>query len=169
MNTADTFPSPKFYDKKVQEINADLTSLGWIQYIHPIANIGEDEQGTFPEVYKNDGSKKSIRIFPTGNSLSFFEIDTIDQIDESDHWATQLSVIVWADMTKVYPAKDYNYTTELIEDVKGVLDDHSAYNYTIQLRDVFADYSQMEKVVNQNTMLPYTAFRINFTVDILMC
>jgi len=168
MNTADNYAA-NFYDKKVSEINTDLASLGWIQYMHPVANIGEDEEGTFPEVYMNDGTKKSIRIFPSGDSLSFFEIETADQIEESELYAVNMGLIVWADLTKVYPAKTYNYTPELLKDVKDILDDHSAYNYSFVFRDVFANYSQLEKVQNQNTMLPYSAFKINFTVDLLLC
>jgi len=168
MKTADTY-APSFYDKKVYEINRDLNWLGWIEHIHPVADVGVDEEGTFPEVYMNDGTKKSIRILPSGNSLSFFEVNEIDQIDETEFFGVNLSIVVWADLTKVYPSKTYNYRSELIKDVKGVLDGHSAYDMSVQVKDVFSEYSQLEKINNQNTMLPYTAFRITFTVNLLTC
>jgi len=168
MKTADTY-APSFYDKKVYEINRDLNWLGWIEHIHPVADVGVDEEGTFPEVYMNDGTKKSIRILPSGNSLSFFEVNEIDQIDETEFFGVNLSIVVWADLTKVYPSKTYNYRSELIKDIKGVLDGHSAYDMSVQVKDVFSEYSQLEKINNQNTMLPYTAFRITFTVNLLTC
>jgi hypothetical protein len=169
MITPDEFIVPLFYDKKVQEINTSLEALAWIEYIHPITQIGVDSEGTFPEVYVNDGTHKSIRVFPHGKAISFFTVDSPVQIDESDMWSVNLSLTVWADLTKVYPDRKYNYTTTLIKEVKGVIDTHGGYDYNIDLANVFADYSQLEKLETQNVMLPYTAFRVNFTVDILMC
>ena len=169
MRTPDKYILPQFFNKRIEEINESLSALGWIEYIHPLAHVGEYEQGTFPEVYVNDGSKKSIRIFPHGNSLSFFTLSSAEQIDESEMYAVNLSLVVWADMTKVYPAKTYDYTTELLKDVKEVIDKHNGYSKTFDFDEVFEDFSQLEKVENQNTMLPYTAFRVNFTVDLLMC
>ena len=168
MKTVDTY-APSFYDKKVKEINDDLKALGWIEYVHPIAEVGIDEEGTFPEVYMNDGTKKSERIFPHGSSISFFEVNDIEQIEDTEFFGVGLSLVVWADLTKVEPSKTYNYRAELITDVKKVLDDHSAYDMSVQLKDVFSEYSQLEKLNNQNSMLPYTAFRINFTVSLLTC
>lgn len=169
MITPYPFANPKFYDKVIQEINTDLDALGWIEFVHPLSQIGEDEEGTFPEVYKNDGSKISIRIFPTGNSLSFFTLESAVQIDESDFFRVDLGLIVWADLTKVFPSKDYNYTTELLEAVRGVLNSHSAYEYNIEFQEVFSEYTQLEKLINQNVMLPNTAFKINFAVTLTMC
>jgi len=164
------FTDPKFYDKKIQEINTSLASLGWIETIYPLAMMGEDEQGTFPEVYHNDGTRNSIRVFPHGNSISFFTINSpIQQLDESEMYGVELNFLVWADMTKVYPNKAYNYTTELINDVRKILEDHSGYGFSILLNNVFDGFSQLEKIENQNVMLPYTAFKITFTVDLLTC
>jgi len=168
MIAADTY-APCFYDKKVKEINDDLKNLGWIDHVHPVAEVGVDEQGTFPEVYMNDGTKKSIRVMPSGNSMSFFEVNDVDQIDETEFFAVNLTLIIWADLTKVNPSQPYNYRAELIREVKGVLDKHSAYEINVQLTDVFSNYSQLEKLEYQNTMLPYTAFGITFTVSLLTC
>ena len=169
MITPDAFANPKFYDKAIQEINTDLDALGWIEFVHPLSQVGEDDEGTFPEVYKNDGSKISIRIYPTGNSLSFFTLDSAVQIEETESFRVDLGLIVWADLTKVYPSKDYNYTTELLEDVRGVLNSHAAYEYNIQFQEVFAEYTQLEKLINQNVMLPNTAFKFNFALTLIMC
>ena len=169
MITPDSFAYPKFWDKAIQDINTDLTALGWISNVFPLSQIGIDEEGTFPEVYKNDGTRISIRVFPDGNSVSFFTLESAAQIDETDYYKVDLGLIVWADLTKVYPNKDYNYTTELLNDVRGVLDSHGGYEYNIELQGVFAEYDQLDKVLNQNTMLPYTAFKFNFSVSLKMC
>ena len=164
------YTDPKFYDKKIAEINVDLTALGWIETVYPLTQIGVDEEGTFPEVYRNDGTKKSQRVYPHGNSISFFALnDTLTRIDESDMYTVNFGLIVWADLTKVNTDKDYNYTTELINDVRRVIDSNDGYDYSIELQGVFSDYDQLEKVENQNTMLPNTAFKINFTCDLLTC
>jgi hypothetical protein len=165
-----TYDNPRFYNKKVQEINTDLNVLGWIESIFPVTKIGIDEEGTFPEVYKNDGGKTSVRVLPTGKSLSFFVVnDPLTQIEETESYSTELSLIVWADLTQVYPDKDYDYTDELINDCRRVLNRHGAYNYSVELEDVFDGYSQLEKLTNQNVMLPNTAFKITFTVSLTMC
>jgi len=170
MRIPDTFPDPVFYDKKVADINVDLTALEWIEYVHPIVQIGVDEEGTFPEVYRNDGKKKSERVYPHGNSISFFEMNTpITCLNESDIYLCELTLIVWADLTKVYPLTDYNYTSTLIKEVVNVIESHSGYDLQIDTTDVFSNYSELEKIENQNTMLPNTAFKITFNTDIKIC
>ena len=163
------FDSPRYYDKIIQEINLDLTGLGWIDTVYPLAMMGEDEEGTFPEVYSNDGSRENIRAFPSGNSISFFTIEDQDQEDESDYFDCPLSLIVWADLTKVDGTKEYNYTNELVIEVYDVLTSHGAYNISIDYQGVFDGFTQLEKLENQNVMLPYTAFKISFSADVLIC
>ena len=102
--------------------------------------------------------------------MSFFTLeDPVPKIDDSDMYEVTLSLTVWADMTKVYPNKGFNYTTELLNDVLGVIDDNDGYNELIEQREVFSDYTQLEKLENQNTMLPNTAFKITFVCDMLPC
>jgi len=169
MITPTLYDNPKFYDKFVQEINEDLSALSWLEYVFPIAFKGEDSEGTYPEVYKNDGTRDSIRIYPDGNSLSFFVLNNIPQIGETNYFSVDMSLYVWADLTKADTSKSYNYTIDLMKDVRGVLEAHSIYNSSIELNDVFSDYSQLAKVINQNTMLPNAAFKFNFTADVLFC
>jgi hypothetical protein len=171
------FTSPKFYDKKIQDLNSKLTVLGWIQNIYPLAQIGvSDADGkdvTFPEIYNNDGGKASTRIYPSGKSLSFFlmngDINGIDSNDDDTHFVVPLALVVWADLTKVYPAKKYNYTTELLEDVVKKLRDNSCNDITIQTDKVFEGFSDLDKSDFQNIMLPYTAFKINFNCLLTLC
>lgn len=172
MIQAQLFTNPVFYNKKVQELNSKLSELGWIEVIQPIARIGEDEKGTFPEVYYNDGSRKNIRIMPEGNSWSFFMLngDIIQTNNDEGIWYTvPLSLYVWADLTKVYPAKNYDYTDELIRDVANVLEENACIDLVIITNNVFDQFNEYDLNKNQNMMLPYTGFKINFLCDLTMC
>lgn len=167
------FASPKFYDKKVQALNTKLDTLGWIDNTYPIAQIGISDEKTFPEIYNNDGSRVSTRIYPQGKSLSFFvmngDINGVNTDDDDTSFIVPLALIVWADLTKVYPAKKYNYTTELLEDVVKKLRDNSCNDITIQTDKAFEGFSDLDKSDFQNVMLPYTAFKINFTCLLTLC
>jgi hypothetical protein len=171
------FANPKFYDKKIQNLNTILATLGWIENIYPLAQIGiSDVDGkdvTFPEIYNNDGTKVSTRIYPGGKALSFFvmngDINGVDKDDDDTHFVVPLALVVWADLTKVYPAKTYNYTTELMEDVVKKLRANSCNDITIQADKVFEGFTDLEKSAFQNVMLPFTAFKINFTCILTLC
>ena len=163
------YASPTFYNKWVQDVNEYLSALPWLENIYPIARVGVDEEGTFPEVYRNDGERKSERIFPHGNSISFFEVGGYAQIEDDFWYSVDMSVIVWADLTKAYPDKNYDYTIELINDVVAILEMNGAYELDIDESTPFENYSQLEKIINQNTMRPHSAFRIDFTVNLLLC
>ena len=164
----ENYASPKFYNKFVEEVNTSLSGLSWLENIYPVARTGVDDQGTFPEVYRNGGEKKSERIFPHGNSISFFTVENYTQIDFFDTYEVNMSLYVWADLTKS-TGKDYDYTIELVNDVTQILESHSAYSFNIDEGDPFADFSQLDKIINQNTMRPYSAFRIDFIVNLLIC
>jgi hypothetical protein len=163
------FASPVFFDKKVQDLNTELESLGWIANQYPICYKGENEQGTYPEVYYNDGSSKNLMAMPEGNAMSFFTIEgDIIEIEEF-HFSVPLALTVWADLTKVYPSKAYDYTGELIKDVIGVLQANSCNDLKIQTQGVFEDYSFLESKLQQNVMRPFTAFKISFECIMTKC
>jgi hypothetical protein len=168
-----TYGNPKFYDKKVQDLNEVLKTLGWIENIYPIARIGVDEDKTFPEVYRNDGSRVSERIYPGGSSLSFFriegDINGVDLDDDDMHFVVPFSLTVWVDLTKVFPYKEYDYTSELIKDVVDKLKANSCNDIIIQTDNVFDGFSDLEKGMFQNVMLPYSAFKINFKTILTTC
>lgn len=169
MNTANDYITPYFYDEKIQELREALEGLIWIQYVHPLARVGVDEEGTFPEVYMNDGTRKGIRVLPTGNAMSFFTMEDINQIDEYDMWTVRLGLVVWADMAKVSTTKTYDYSGELINDVRKVITSHNGYNLTLDINDPFAGFDQLGKMDTQNTMLPRVAFKFEFDVDLYDC
>ncbi len=170
MITPDNFTTPTFYNKRVQEINEKFDDLGWIETILPLARIGQDEQGTYPEVYKNDGSRVNIRVMPEGESWLFWRIEgEITETEIEDWYNVPMSVTVWADLTKVYPAKNYDYTAELMKDVIGVLKTNSCNDIRINVDNIFEGFSELEKIEKQNTMLPYTAFKVFFNILSFPC
>ena len=163
------FSSPVFADKKVQELNIKLATLGWIQNQYPICWKGEVSEGTFPEVYYNDGSNKNLRVMPEGNSMSFFQINgNITEVEEF-HFTIPLKLIVWADLCKVYPNKKYDYTFELVKEVVTILHNSSCNDITIDTTDVFNEFTFLQKMLNQNTMKPYSVFSVTFTCLSNLC
>ena len=163
------YSTPQIYNQKVQELNTALDALGWIEKIYPIAYKGEEEEGTFPEVYYNDGSKKNIRVLPGGKAISFFQIESdLVEVDEF-FFNTQLSLTVWADLAKIDSGKKYDFTTELIKEVLNVLRLNSCYDFAISTDEVLSGFSYMEKKLSQNTMRPYTAFKITFNTLLSIC
>lgn len=163
------YSSPVFFDKKVDALNTELETLGWISKQYPICFLGETEEGTFPEVYYNDGTKKNLKVMPEGDAISFFVVNgEIEQVEEF-HYRLPLSLIVWADLSHVYQNKAYDYTSELVKDVIGILENNSCNDLVIEVNNVFNEYTFLQKLLNQNTMRPYTAFRINFTTIITKC
>ena len=163
------FANPVFYDKKVQTLNTALEALGWIESQYPICFIGQTEEGTFPEVYYNDGSNKNLRVMPEGKSLSFFQIDgEIDEVEEY-HYTVPLSLTVWGDLRKIYPHKPYDYTAELIKEVIGILKANGCNDLRIMTDQTLDEFTYLQKILNQNTMRPWTAFKIMFTCLMTKC
>jgi hypothetical protein len=162
------FLNPVFFDKKVQDLNTELETLGWIESQYPICQRGEMEEGSYVEAYYNDGSMKNLRVMPEGNSLSFFEIaGDIVQVEEYNY-TVPLSLTVWADLRKVHTTKDYDYTAELIKDVIGILKKNGCNDLIIKTDQVMEE-SFLQKKLNQNTMRPWTAFKISFTCLLTTC
>ena len=169
MNTV-IYSDPVFYDKKVQELNTALEALTWLQNQYPICRVGEVDEGTFPEVYYNSGSVKNLKVMPQGRAVSFFTVNgDISETEEDPYYLVPLSIFVWADLTKIYPQKKYDYTGELIKDVIGILNDNSCTDKVIVTDNVFVGFTMLEKVLKQNVMRPYTSFRINFQTLITKC
>jgi hypothetical protein len=163
------FSSPVFFDKKVQDLNTELATLGWISKLYPIAWKGEDNEGEFPEVYYNDGSNKNLRVMPDGNSISFFQIEG-DITEIEDYWYNiPLSLTVWTNLKLVYPTKKYDYTAELISDVLTILRNNSCNDMVISTDQVLEEFSYLQKMLKQNTMRPYTAFKITFSITATAC
>jgi len=168
MTTVSTFSSPVLYDKIAQELNTELNSLGYFDTMYPVCFLHEEEDQTLPVVYVNNGSKINLRALPDSTgALSFFIITgDIPEIEETE-LAVPMAFIAWMNLQKVTPAKQYDYTAEIVKAVWNVLDAYGCYDMSINVTDPLAEFTMLEsKAIN---MRPYSAFRISFTKNIHIC
>lgn len=178
------YSSPVLADKYVQYLQEALETLAWIEKVQPAVRVGVDDQGrTFPVVYKNDGSNKNYNIlFDTSlKSYAFFEYDgdvTMDDGNFSNEDQTMtipLAIVVWGRLDKIYPSKNYDYTSELIKDVLDIIkycvntsgyriDGITDISWTTDYNRVFNRYTMHNEADAQAMMRDRTAFRISFTL-----
>ena len=178
MNSVPYLANPRLYDRVVQKIRQYFdTNIAWLEYSYPIAIIGRftdknDEEHTYPMVYKGDGSTEHYDIRPDWDvrASCFFEMNEpviMDDIEEGTIY--NLNVIFYARLDLCYPAKaDYDYTAELIAEVIGHLKhitiDARVVTYDINPETIFDRYSEMEQLATQWAMKHGTAFKINFQI-----
>ena len=152
-----------FFDTKISVLTTALTALGWIDNVYGLVTTGVDSEGTYPEL---DGV---TRVMPKGNSISFFKPEAqYSGINEEFEYTTTMALVVWGDLTKIDPTKQYNYTADLLKDCVNVLRENSCYDFTINFSSPFEGYSQLDKEPYQNIALPYTGFKITFSTILLM-
>lgn len=186
MKEADKYTSPVLADKYIQYLQEALQTLNWLEYVHPAVRVGVNEQGkTYPILYTNDGSKKNRNLlFDTDiKAYAFFEYDGDITMDDGSFSNTDqlmtlpLSIVAWGRLDKIYPTKDYDYTSELIQDVLNVLkyctntsgysiDSITGVTYTTDYNKVFDKYSLHDETKTQALMRDYTAFKVSFTMTV---
>lgn len=170
MTLVQNFSSPLLYDKISQELNALLTTLGYIDDLYPVCWVGYDGEETFPEVYINSGTKANLRVLPdSARSLSFFIVTgDMNEIDEIG-FAIPMAYCVWMNLLQVEPTKAYDYTAEIIRDCYNVINTYGGYDISVDVNDPYPEFSQLSKSVAANIMRPYSGFRISFTKNIQVC
>ena len=174
--------NPRLYERVVQKIRQYFdTNIAWLDYSYPIAIVGrtvdkDEEELTYPMVYKGDGSTEHYSLLPEwgkGSSVKsycFFEMtDPTIMTDIEEGTEYNLSVIFYARLDLCYPAKAaYDYTAELIAEVIGHLKsitlDARIMSYDINPETMFTRYSEMEQLATQWAMKQGTAFKIDFTI-----
>jgi hypothetical protein len=168
MTQVSTFTTPILFDKVAQELNTALGSMFDDQF--PVCSVGIEAEETFPEVYKNDGSKISYRVMPdTARSLSFFTVEGEMTELEEFYFAIPMALTVWVNLKEHNISKAYDYTAELIKDVYNKLRAYGCYDVTINVNDPFEGFSMLQLNVAANTMRPYSAFKISFVKNINVC
>lgn len=168
MATVSTFSSPVLWDKIAQELKTLINTLGYFTTLYPICYIHEEEDQTLPVVYVNDATKINLRALPdSSSSIGFFIISgDMPEIEETD-LVVPMAFIGWLNLQKVIPAKQYDYTAEIVKDVWNVLSDYGCYDLSINNTDPLAEFTMLEaKAIN---MRPYSAFRISFNKNIHIC
>jgi hypothetical protein len=138
--------------------------------VYPVAFPGSEEDESYPEIYMNDGSKLNLRLLPDSNrALSFFTVTgDMVEIDEG-YYSIPMAVYVWFNLQKLNPAKEYDYTAEIIKDFTHVLDKYGCYDLAVDVVTPLDPFTMLDKDKTNNIMRPYTAFRINFNKNIQIC
>jgi len=163
--------NPKLHDRVAQKVRQYFeTNIAWLDYIFPIARVGENAEGnTYPQIYKGDGSEDHYDIRPdwSVDSYCFFElIDAVSLIDEEEGTDYRFNVIFYARLDKAFPAKNYDYTAELIAEVifhlKSVTLMAHEIEYYTNPEEIFIRYSELEQAATQMLMKNGTAFKISF-------
>lgn len=171
MKNPRAYSSPKMHDSVVQNINTELEELTYIDYLYPIVHIGFNEDGdTYPSIYMNDGSIKNYMIFPDNKvrAFTFFEMDEAvvpAQIDDDDN-EYSLSLVFWGNLERINTIKEYDYTSEMINDVIAILGSLDAYDitYTTNTDEIFDNYSLYKEEERQTLLRPNTGFKITFKI-----
>jgi len=170
--------NPRLYERVVGKIRQYFdNNIAWLDYSYPIAIVGrtvdkDEEEHTYPMVYKGDGSTEHYSIVPDSlvGAYCFFEMTeptVMTDIEEGTEY--NLAVIFYARLDLCYPAKAaYDYTAELIAEVIGHLKsitlDARIMSYDINPETIFTKYSEMEQLATQWAMKYGTAFKIDFTI-----
>jgi len=173
MSALYTYSDPKLHDKEVQTLQNAIAALSWVQDAYPLVRKGQDDKGnTFPQVYKNDGTDVSVKVTPDSdvNCLCFFELDgNVERFPEGvGKYTYPLSVTFWLQLDKVYPAKNYDYTSELIVEIVNLLITYGCENISYTTEDIFDGFSELEDI-NTKFMRTYSAFKIFFSKEGTQC
>ena len=166
------YASPKLEYKIAQNIQVAFDSgLGWLDRSYHIARVGIDasQKSTYPQIYKNDGSKEHFDIRPDSSigAYSFFEIDRPFVANKYENTLSCFfNVIFWCNLELVDPAKTYDYTSELISEVLDVLASQGAIVTETETRpeNIFNNYSALQQELKQHLMRSYSGFKITFEV-----
>jgi hypothetical protein len=164
----ESFSDPILFDKIAQEINTALDSKFDVQY--PVCWTRTEAEETVPEVYLNDGTRINLRVMPNeSRSLSCFTVEgELDELDEDD-FSCPMAITVWVNLQEHDTTKAYDYTSELVRDVYNVLKGYGCYDMSVNLNDPFEGFTMLAKEVDENTMRPYSAFKISFVKTIRIC
>jgi len=164
------FSNPILWDKIAQEINVKLTALGHFDDVYPVASVGFDGENSFPEIYKNDGTKTNFRLLPDSTrAMSFFIVTgDMNELDELS-MEVPLALCVWMNLELLDDTKEYDYSSEIVKDCYNVLKNYGCYDMAVDINTPFSEFTQMSKEVTANIMRPYSGFRINFNKTINVC
>ncbi len=180
------YATPVLADKYVQYLQNGLNGLRWLEYVYPAVRVGVDDEGrTYPMVYANDGTDRNYSLlFDTDvRAYSFFEYGGDIVLSEGNFnggdadMEIPLALVVWGRLDKIDRTKRYDYTSELVKDVVGVIKDVANYagygvislsdlRYTLDYDKVFSRYSLHREADVQSLMRVRTAFRVEFTLRV---
>lgn len=163
----------------IEEIRNRIATISWLDKCfgraYAFLEAGIDSKPiTVPKVYM--GGKEYYNCLPNDNlkSQSFFVVEgpetyeNYNQFDGSIRKAS-VSLVVWGDLKKINPSKDYIFTQELISECIKILKIHPMVMEINEIYDEKADkvFSgfDLREVESQYMMYPFAGFRISLTIN----
>lgn len=173
-----TIANPISLDKAIQQVQASLGSLAWLQKVFGRARIhprkdAKNEMRREPMVYQGKGEYYPVLANDALQSYSFFRVKGAREFDDvGNHnlavWETaNLDLIVWGNLKAIDSTKDYIFTDELIEDVKALLMVEPCCDivrvWDEDMREIYKGYTLKE---DQRDLIlyPYFAFKIELVL-----
>lgn len=175
--------NPVGIDKAIQDVQIKLQAILWLgnkaygrafkqEENKIIAGGGSRRLIYYPEVYQDGGEPLNVMPNDSSQAQSFFYTrDPARAVDymplQNNIYIHPTSLILWANLGKVDPAKQGRFTEYLKAEVLGVLRSCTGL-YVTQVvesyENVFSNYTITEEY-RQYMKLPYTAFRIDFDLN----
>jgi hypothetical protein len=176
--TAPLLEEPVGLDAEIQRLQLLLLAeLYWLQLSYGKAYRGSRKNGNktvyFPEVYHgvreyrdvlpNDNVQAQSFFYPTGPAVNANR----EPVPGTLGFKQSVDLIVWANLLKVDPSKNYRFEHELLLDVMRVLnEDGQARILRIfhANEDIFRGFS-LELVPEKALRQPYCGFRIQLELE----
>lgn len=174
--------SPVHLDAEIEAVRSVLgAQISWLEKpfgrarLHVVKGEGADDERV-PKVYV--GSRNYVSVMPndTYTAYSFFRVvDSHNLIDEYNSnsnqyiWEVPVDLIVWFNLKRIDPAKDYIFTDELKAELLTVLNTiPQVKNITRiwdeKVEDIFSGYTLKQ---NQRDMMlyPYGGLRFECSLS----
>jgi len=161
MKTLGYYSNPKLAESVVQTLRKKLATMTWLDNTYPLVIEGYDEDVSYPQVNLSGTESYDLRPNTDVDSYCFFEFNDASVGNDDDPVSYDLSVVFWADLTKVDTSNNEDYTWNLIDDSLKILSENGCYDMSVSY-DAFDSYSfDLDKA---QLMRRYTGWKIRFTV-----
>lgn len=170
MKTIPIINTKNLGDKFIESLRTELNKFTWLTYSYPATKVGQREnKSKYPQVYMDNGTYEIIDLQPDNSvkAYCFFEKNNynIANRQTSNLNTYNFSLIFWLNLPAINPAKNYDFSDEVLKDILDVLHDFSVNNISVDFNNPFEKYN-IQVTDNQYFMYPFTAFKINFTKQI---
>lgn len=174
-------------DAPIEAVRFALSELTWISksfgramtFREPDINTGKLKRT--PKVYEESGEYINVlpndSIFSSGVAASsFIRLSGPERYESYEPntgsiKSARLSVIIWGDLKKIDPSKDYVFTEYLKAQIEAKIKDVHYVSEIIEwydenIDDVFAGYDLDEEITRtEYLMYPYAGIRVDLTVN----
>lgn len=170
-------------EKALEPIRKDLMALPWLEDAFGRARImkqaGRNSDFNVPKVYNGKG--EYLNVMPgndNSDAYAFFlgrgGFNMMDEAPNVTHplFEKRVDLIVWCNLKRVSPERDYDFRHLLINDVLDILGKRHGVQifevYDEVPAQIFSGFALTE--INQDKLYyPYAGFRITFDMTFLDC